>query len=190
MTVEDLVLENGCAAHAEGRSVMSETGLPADTQIEFYEARSRQTGTGYSNSLYRIVGTDDLLTIYHNDGPMDNLSWDNVSLSKGFFRKQKEYGKRVGKLSRKYHIPFEVCLALGDNEEIYPRVLSIIGGKLNVNACTLHDLRAGINRRKDALLSILGSELYETLGIGSMGQLNSERLARFVLKHCEQQLNR
>lgn len=189
ITVSELTLNNGCAKYAEGRTVMSETGLPADTQVEYVGRQSRWTGTGYSNYLYRIVGTDDLLTIRHNDGPVDNLSWDNVVVTKGYFAEQRSYGQRVGRLSRKYHIPFEVCLALGDNEELYPWFVNAMSDLDFVSIGTIRDLYAGINRRKSGLQAVLGDGLYETLNIGSMGQNNSERIARYVAKRCEDRLS-
>lgn len=188
--IETIELCNGCAKYDENRTVMSETGLPADTMVQYIGRQSRWTGTGYSNSLYRIVGTDDLLTICHNDGPVDNISWDNVHVKKGYFAERKAYGQRVGRLSRKYHIPFEVCLALGDTEDVYPWFMSALGDLDHVSIGTIRDLYAGIGRRKSGLLSVLGEELYETIGIGSMGQNNSERIARFVADKCEKWLKR
>lgn len=188
--IKNIELCNGCAKYAEGRTIMSETGLPADTLVQYVERQSRWTGTGYSNSLYRIVGTDDLLTIRHNDGPVDNIYWDNVVLTKGYFAERRSYGQRVGKLSRKYHIPFEVCLALGDNEEVYPWFLSAMTNLDHVSIGTIRDLYAGIGRRKSGLMNVLGEDLFETIGIGSMGQNNSERIARFVADKCEKWLNR
>lgn len=189
ITVKELTLNNGCAKYAEGRTVMSETGLPADTQVECIGRQSRWTGTGYSNSLYRIVGTDDLLTIRHNDGPVDNISWDNVEVTKGYFAEQRAYGQRVGKLARKYHIPFEVCLALGDNEELYPWFMNALYDLDFVPIGTIRDLHAGINRRKSGLKLVLGDELYDALGVDAMGQNNSERIALYVAKRCEDRLS-
>jgi hypothetical protein len=187
VTIADINLENGSAAYAAGRTVMSETRLPADTKVEYVGHRSRWTGTGYRNSLYRIVGTDDLLVIRHNDGPVDNLDWDNVEVIHGYFRKQREYGREVGVLSKMYDIPFEVCLALGTNQEVYPRFTEAIKVARDKVGRTrlLADLKAGINRRKDGLLAVLGSELYDAIGIESMGQKNSERLALYVAKMLE-----
>ena len=189
MTIAEIKLENGRATYAEGRTVMSETGLSADSKVEYVGRQSRWTGTGYNNSLYRIVGTDDLLTVKHNSGPVDNLTWDTVVVTKGFFAEQKSYGKRVGRLSRKYHIPFEVCLALGDNEELYPWFINAMSDLDFVSLGTIRDLYAGINRRKSGLQAVLGDELYKSLNIGSMGQNNSERIARYVAKRCEDRLS-
>lgn len=188
--IETIKLENGRAKYAEGRTVMSETGLPPETEVQFVDKQSRWTGTGYSNSLYRIVGTDDLLIIRHNDGPVDNIEWDNVAITKGYFAERRAYSKRVGNLSRKYHIPFEVCLSLGDDEELYPWFMSAMTNLDFVCIGTIRDLCAGINRRKSGLKEVLGEELYDALRIDSMGQLNSERIAHFVADKCEKWLNR
>ena len=188
--IDTINLCSGAAHYADGRTVMSETGLPADTMVQYVERQSRWPGTGYSNSLYRIIGTDDLLTILHNNGPVDNISWDNVVVTKGYFAERRSYGQRVGRLSRKYHIPFDVCLALGDNEEVYPWFMSAMTNLDHVSIGTIRDLYTGISRRKSGLLSVLGEELYETIGIDSMGQKNSERIAHFVADKCEKWLNR
>lgn len=187
MNIAAITLENGSAAYAAGRTVMSETGLPGDTKVEYVGHRSRWTGTGYRNSLYRIVGTDDLLVIRHNDGPVNNLDWDNVEVIQGYFRKQREFGREVGFISKMYDVPFEVCLALGTNQEVYPKFIGAIKVARDNNLRytklrLMGDLKAGINRRKDGLLAVLGSELYDAIGIESMGQKNSERLALYVAK--------
>ena len=170
------------------RSIMTETGLPADTLVEWVGRRSRWTGTGYVDSLYRIVGTDDLLIIHHNDGPLEDIHRDTAEVKKGFFDEARIYSKRVGKLSRKYGIPFNVALALGDCEELYYWfVAATPKQKLRrVTNKTLANLHAGISRRKEGLFEVLGAELYDALKIGGMGQENSTRIACYVAELCEQ----
>jgi len=188
--IADITLCNGNANYSQKRTVMSETGLPADTLVEYVGKQSRSRGSDYRNSLYRIVGTDDLLTIRHNDGPKDNISWDNVIITEGFFANSKEYAKKVGALSNKYNIPFKVCLALGDKEEVYPWLIYVLSDLSEVTIGTIRDLYSGIARRKAGLMEVLGEELYETIGINPMGQNNSKRIALFVAEKCEQWLKR
>lgn len=185
-----MVINNGINPEDQGRTVMDATGLPADTLVEYVERQTRWRGTGYNNSLYRIVGTDDLLTIRHNDGPIDNVHWENVVITPGYFTKQREYGLQVGKFARKYHLPFELCLALGTDEDLYAWFLSTMTDLGHVTIGSIRDLHAGINRRKDGLLQVLGEELYAALGIGSMGQQNSTRIATYVANRCYGWLNR
>ena len=183
MTIADIELNNGRAKYAEGRTVMAETGMPKTTQIEDLGKRSRQCGTGYKDSLYRITGTDDLLIICHNSGPVDNITWDTVVMKKGYFEETKNYAKRVGRLSRKYGICFDAAMALGEEEEKYEEFIDCMKNICVCEDCKealLNDLSAGISRRKSALMKILGEELYDLLGIGSMGQRNSARIAMCV----------
>lgn len=197
-TINNITLENGRARYADGRTVASETGLAPETEVEYVCRQSRWTGTGYSNSIYRIVGTDDALVIRHNDGSVDNIYWDNVRVEKGYFAAQRSYGTACRKASRKYCLPMEVCLAIGPKlcEEFATEVAKVTyheGGFIGSNAVgfakvepyqlddgAVNELCAGIGRRKTAILSLL-AECSEELRtkIGNMGQKNSERVARF-----------
>ena len=184
MKVEDIKLENGNAT--TNRTVMSETDLKAGTLVEHIETVSRMTGTAYKNSIYRVLGTDDALIIRHNDGPTDNIYWDNAVVRRGYFSERREFAQRIGTLSNKYRIPFEVCLAIGDNEELYPLFLAAVSNLDNVSIKTMGDLNAGIWRRKNALLNALGDHLYDLMKIEEMGQRNSSRLAQYVAKRCRE----
>ncbi len=187
INIKDITLENGNATNCT-RTMMSETGFPANTQVEFIETQSRWTGTGYKNSIYRVVGTDDAIIILHNNGTVDNLSWDSVRVKKGYFAERRSYGQRVGALARKYRLPFELCLALGDRENIYPWFLSALTQLGHVTVSTVNDLWAGINRRKAGLRVALGDDLYDAIGIDKMGQQNSTRIAEYVAKRIEESI--
>lgn len=198
MTINEMKLENGRARYADGRTVASETGLAPETEVEYVCRQSRWAGTGYTNSIYRICGTDDALVVHHNDGPVDNIYWDNVRVEKGYFAKQRSYGAACREASRKYRLPMEVCLAVGPElcEEFAAEAAKVAyhpGGFIGSNAVgfaevepywlddgAVNELYAGIGRRKKATLSLIAecSEELKTR-IGSMGQKNSERIARF-----------
>ena len=197
-------LENGRAIYADGRTVASETGLAPETEVEYICRQSRWTGTGYANSVYRICGTDDALIIRHCDGPVDNIYWDNVNVVKGYFAKQRSYGAACREASRRYHLPMEVCLAVGSElcEEFATEAAKVTyheGGFIGSNAVgfaevepywlddgAVNELYAGIGRSKKAILSLI-AECSEELKakIGSMGQKNSERIARFFTAMAE-----
>ena len=197
-------LENGRARYAAGRTVASETGLAPETEVEYICRQSRWTGTGYANSVYRICGTDDALIIRHCDGPVDNIYWDNVNVVKGYFAKQRSYGAACREASRRYHLPMEVCLAVGSElcEEFATEAAKVTyheGGFIGSNAVgfaevepywlddgAVNELYAGIGRSKKAILSLI-AECSEELKakIGSMGQKNSERIARFFTAMAE-----
>ena len=200
MKISEIKLENGRAHYADGRTVSSETGLAPETEIEYICYLYRQTGTGYGNTLYRICGTDDALIIRHNSGPRDNICWDNVHIEKGYFAKQRPYGAACRKASKRYHLPMEVCLAVGPElcKEFAAEAAKVTyhhGGVICSNAdddCAetkpyrldngaLHELFCGINRRKKAILALI-AECSEELKakIEGMGQRNSERIAHFL----------
>ena len=124
--IQEIKLKNGLATYAIGRTIMSETGLPADTLVEYVGSQSREKGTAQKNSLYHIIGTDDLLRIRHNDGTSDNLTWDNIEIVKDYFAKQRSYGNQVKELARKYHLPFNVGLVLGTEEVKYQFLKNIV----------------------------------------------------------------
>lgn len=197
MTINMINLENGRARHEDGRTVASETGLAPETQVEFVCRQSRWTGTGYANSVYRICGTDDALIIRHGDGPVDNIYWDTVIVEKGYFAKQRSYGAACREASQKYHLPMEVCLAVGPElcEEFAAEAAKVtyqsggyIGDRVvpatvepyRLNDGTVNELKVGIGRRKKAILSLI-AECSEELKakIGDMGQKNSARIAQF-----------
>ena len=184
-TIDQIILRDSLQERGK-RTVMSETGLPAETEVEFVGTRSRKTGTRYRDELYHIIGTDDLLTIHHNAGIYPNFYWDNVSITKDYFEQQRRYGREVGDLSRKYDLPFEVCLALGNRESVYLWFITTMSDLNHVQLGSIRNLHAGIALRKDGLRAVLGNALYESIGIEYMGQINSERLARFVAEKCKQ----
>ena len=177
----EIILENGIATYAGVRTVASELKIPEDAELIFIDTQSRWTGTGYTNYLYQIVGTDDLVIVRTNDGPVDNLYWDNAVLERGYFAKRRNYAKVVGTLSKKYKVPFELALAVGENEELYPQLIAaretaVIDDSLSC------ELNQGIERKRDAILKILGYELFEALNIGAMGQKNVSRIAGYLDK--------
>ncbi len=181
--------------------------LSPETEVVYAESQSRQTGTGYRNDIYRICGSDDAIIIRHNDGYVtEDVSVDSVSVSKGYFAEKREYGRACGKLSRRYGVPFEVALVLGTEDSLYSRLADALKaakegawltdveeyiaflyseGRDEQYSDVFASLSAGINRRKVALKYILGDEFYNELGIYGMGQVHSERLARYVLTVLE-----
>lgn len=180
MKLSEITLNNGTDTNCT-RTMMSATGLSADTELEFIEQVARCTGTGYRNSIYRVVGSDDAIIIKHNNGAPDNLSWDSVEVITGYFAERKAYGQVVGMLTRKYRIPFEVGLAIGTKEKLYPWFLAACAQLDHLTEDDKSDLRAGIARRKAGLQVALGQDLYDALDIDGMGQRNSSRIASYVL---------
>ncbi len=177
IAIKDIVLKGS------NRSVMSETGLPAETQVEYLCRHSRWGDTEYSTSLYRIVDTDDLLIIQHTN------PYDNVVIKKGYFKKQKVYARNVSILARSYNLPFELALALGDKESNYEAFTLVMLDLDSINLETVLNLNAGSSRRKSSLHAILGEELYDSLHIKYMGRINTRRIANYVAKCCMAKLS-
>lgn len=187
--IENIILNAGvCTDNRANRTVMSETGLPAGTEVLFVEDRSRSRGTGYKDSIFRILGTEDALILHHCAGPVDNLDWADIEVRKDFFKDRRSFGQRVGRLTRKYHLPFEVGLALGDDEEVYKTFLAEVAAfsyLVREDEVVGADIYAGISRRKSALRKILGEDLCERLNLYRMGQENTSRLARYIISRAK-----
>lgn len=182
MKIAEIKLENGEAKYAQGRTVASVTGLDPETEIEFVESQTRMVGTGYINNYYRIKGTSDALEVCFNDGPIDNITWTNVYVIKGYFQRKADYAKEVGRLAKKYNLPFEVGLSLGIEEANFDIIKKYIG--VQVDTETISDLYAGIARRKNALRKIFGEKDFMSLKIYDMGQKYSARIAGYIGDHC------
>lgn len=120
-SIGEIELKNG--RKNQGRTLMDATGLPADTLVKFAGYKSRLKGTGYFNTRYRIVGTIDMIEIRHNSGPIDDVWQDEVVIIRDYYKKQQLYSKRVGELSLKHKWPFEVCLAIGDDDSVYKELI-------------------------------------------------------------------
>ena len=143
-------------------------------------------GGGYTDFLYKIRGTEDLIRVRKYS---ENQDEPEVFFESNYFKKRREYANLVGDLSREFTIPFRVSLALGDDRENYKAFKEAIKDVDSINIETLRDLRAGINRRKKALLEILGEKLYESLKLEEMGQDHSERIAHFVWDRAMARIN-
>ena len=167
------------------KSVNEILGLEDNLIVEEIE-RQRLFGQGAEDTLYKIVGTDDLIRVRHFD---DEFEKDTVSYEKGFFEERRKYADNVGNLSREFLIPFRVALAIGDDRKNYESLKEKLADVDDVTIRLLRDLRAGINRRKRALKELLCDDLYDSLGIDSMGQDHSERLAHFIWDRCMFRIN-
>lgn len=191
MTISEIKLNNGKAKWAEGRTVSSETGLDPETEIEFIGTQSRWTGTEYKNYLYKIIETDHVLIIRRNDGPIDNLCWDNVRIEKNYFETQREYGRSCIEAARKTCMPIQIALAVGPElieefAKLYERVRPDRGNRGKIIPYLLDDkakweLSCSIGRRKEAILELI-PDMSQDLKkrMQDMGQLNTTRIAEFL----------
>ena len=186
------------------RTVASETGLPEDALAVYAGSVSRWTGTGYRDDYYRpvIAGklSDDVIIIHRVNGTLDNLFRDDVEVDKGFFARRREYGRKIAAASRAYKLPYEVCLAVGEENcaefaALTRDIVQVPGGAVGTNTTgygevhkyeldvtAVWELDCGIGRRKSAILALM-PDMSPTLRsvIDGMGQTNSKRVARYIM---------
>lgn len=152
--------------------------------VEFVKSWSRWTGTGYTSSMYKNKENDLLITIDYNCGGGQSDFWNSTSFSKlsDYESKNKNYAQEVGKSCRQFNIPFDVGLAIGAEgvKILSEKLQDIKNFKGREDVDYYHELSVGIGRRKSAIKEILGEEVYDKLGVGSMGQKNSSKIADYV----------
>lgn len=185
----ELTLCNGCAQWAQPRTVASELRLAPSVLLQYLGTRSRWTGTGYHDSLYRIHGTDDRVVVSHNDGPVDNLGWANASLEKGYFAQARAYGAACREAARQHGLTVEAVLAVGpENAAEFAVVLRHI---VELGDADFHELGCGINRRKTEqrrLFAEAGASEQLTSRL-SCGQQNSCRISDAICQaHYERRV--
>lgn len=176
-------------------SVPEKLGLAPDLHIVLYkDSIGGRNGCLPYDTWYKVIETGDLIVVTTLGGLH---AWEKkVKIEKGFFNRRKDYAKRVGEYSRLYGIPFEVCLVLGDNSDIYElinkRFKELSENKLKGNI--LHELKeCGINRRNAASKLILGDEVYSIIEKAhprGIGQKHSMRLASWLADCYEKKFKR
>ena len=144
--------------------------------VEFVESKSRWTGTGYRDLIYRICGTDDAIIEVQNPG-FGGPAPSKFEIHKGFFAERLEYARRAGKIAKRCGVSFEVALAVADCPEWAIKNLAIA----DPPAEALRELSCGIYRRKQGIAMSLDAETYEALRIEGMGQKHSQAVAAFLL---------
>ncbi|MGM0969465.1 MAG: hypothetical protein ACQEWR_12920 [Bacillota bacterium] len=90
---------------------------------------------------------------------------------------RKAYAQACGIASRKYKMPFELCLAVGaKNVEVLAKHKRRMPTKAQYWALDY----CGIDRRKSAILELIGEELFLKLDVKWMNQTNSKRLGDWL----------
>lgn len=150
---------------------------PAFAKVEFTFAKkvARQTGTGYKDFYYRIVGSNDVVVIHKNRYSMGKF-YDTWELVQGYYNQSRDYGARCRKVAEAVDCPTDLALAVGpDRVERFVAYVNSIKRPLTKE--DVHELAAcGINRRKQAIERILGDNIAE-----GKGQVNTERIAQYLL---------
>ncbi|MBU8573732.1 MULTISPECIES: hypothetical protein [Bacillus] len=90
---------------------------------------------------------------------------------------RKAYAQACGIVSRKYKMPFELCLAVGaKNVEVLAKHKRRRPTKAQYWALDY----CGIDRRKSAIFELIGEELFRKLDVEWMNQINSKRLGDWL----------
>lgn len=157
-------------------SLLDEDSAFAEVEFTFAKKVTRQTGTGYKDYYYRIVGSDDVV-IVHKNWYSRGRFYDTWELVQGYYNQSRDYGARCREVAEVVGCPVELALAIGpDKVEQFVAYVNSIRHPLTKE--DVHELAAcGINRRKQAIKRILdGSDIAE-----DMGQVNSGRVADYLL---------
>ena len=171
----------------QSRPITEQLQLDPRTEVVLADVVSRRTGTGYRDLIYRVrvngEDTDDAIIVHKRLVAKDGNEYDEAVISRGHFARQRCYGKVCRAAATRLNIPVDVALAIGPT--LLPEFTEKIHGR-HIDEETAWDLddthHAGIKRRKRAILSLLpnaSSELRKH--IDGMGQLNSARVARYLL---------
>lgn len=142
-----------------------------EEEVEVLEERAIIPGTGIREYFVRT-----------EDGEVLKIALESkyivVRHIPDYYESKKSYARRAGEASRKYGIPFDVCLAVGADGAELLAAATIDRKKVFENDWEL--TACGIDRRKKAIRNILGDELTDRLNVDQMGQENSKRLARWL----------
>ena len=183
------ISEEKKAAYAEYKldDLLLSDGITEDTEVEFLEDVSLKAGTDYRQHVYAVVGTDDAIVISRPFGTTDAIK---VVVENGYFAREKEYAHACGRAAHKNNLPFEVVLATTPElaHEFAARK-KVALRKLASNEAEQRELCCGINRKKAAVVELLGlgkndecSDAYRLcLRIEKMGQKNISRIAGYLL---------
>ena len=147
-------------------------------ELKYDKDVARVPGTGYVDTYYNIVGTDDALIEHQNVGEdNDELLHSEAEVIKGYYEAKKHYGYECARLSEAYNLPWEVCAALGINEELYPKVINCIYAFDLDNPI---DLLANTEQQKQTLRNVFGTELYDAIEIEAKGPKHISILVEYL----------
>ena len=182
MILKDFMLEDGSVICCR------QFGLEPYTELKYDKDVARIPGTGYVDTYYRIVGTDDAFIEHQNMGEPDEPLHSTAEVLKGFYEAKKNYGYECGILAEVYNLPWAVCSAIGLNENLYPEFIERIN---NLNCDFIDnpiDIYKDIVQPKTAMLKIFGTEFYDALNVEKMGPKHINTLAQYI--HDEFERNR
>ena len=176
MKLRDLILVGKYDNQYIKESISSEClpdGYSLEDEIIPRGTTTRWRGTGYINSWYEHVKSGDAIIVKHNNGTVhfDDLFIDTWSISKGYYTNQREFGRRMSKLSKEYNIPFRImCIFNGDVITILDILSQIrLFNKEYVTNDNIEDVihelcGVGYDRRMRSITFILGENTPEGLG--------------------------
>lgn len=168
MKLKEFILQDGKSAI----DLLGDKFSP-ETEIEFDKKVSRQVGTGYQDYYYRIKGTDTAIIEHSNNySQYDGSFYSSVEADNDYYQRKREYGQTCSALSKKYKIPWKVCLAIGTNEKLYPEISEKIKTIYWEQLSEFANPSAGRNRRIQAVQELLGEEIASQINSASIDLSN------------------
>lgn len=154
---------------------LKKLGLTGDEEIVDRKCVTRGTSCNY---IYECLLDNKDTLIYTTAGEEGfQYFFGGLRIIESSYKK--EYGRKVGQLSKEYNIPFEVGLTLGTSEYNYNFLSTHM--PFRITAEQYHILQeCGIEKRINALLDIIGEQFLD-FKIAYLGQTGSKRLSKFVL---------
>jgi len=102
--------------------------------------------------------------------------------------RKKAYGHRIGTLSKRYNLPYELCLAIGPEDDAYPVFIQLTVDVKRFMDEKTHSMLSQQKYHKIGLKRFLGYETYNLMGIDKRKtDFYSLRLADYILKAYDQQ---
>ena len=178
MFLKDFMLEDGGIINCK------QLGLDPYTELKYEKDVARIPGTGYVDTHYRIVGTNDVLIEHQNMGEPGPL-YSTVEVIKDYYELKKNYGYECGILSNLYDLPWEVCSAIGLNENLYPEFIERISNLYYDHIDNPIDLSKDMDQQKIMLQEVFGTEFYEALNVEKMGPKHIMTLTQYIYDEFE-----
>lgn len=149
-----------------------------DEEIIFIRSVATFAASGIRNWIYECPRIAKQIQVVTKPESMEVDSILVKTIKESTEKRQKIYAAKVGKLCKKYDVPFNIGLAIGTEEAKFIGISSI---HPYIDKTELHELLdCGIERRKKACKEILGEQIYDLINIEEMGQLNSQKIAQYI----------
>lgn len=138
---------------------------------------------GYIDYRYRVIDSDDLLRVRVYYGEQPGL--DELIVEEDYFKKRREYNRKVGILAEEFRIPFLVSVTLGTDRKVYEELVKKLSRLDELSVGQLSYLKAtSVFKNKEGLREFLGENLFKKLEINKWGAIYAHRLAEYVYERA------